>query len=300
MPAYFEKNGYQCPTDPLVAPFQYAFDMDLSLFDYMEKDSKAFQDFDTFMTASRNCRPIFADWFPVQEQILNGYQCAAKDEDNVLLVDVGGGRGQDLETFTSRFPTAPGRLILQDLSRTVEHAKLSPRIEVMAYDFMKPQPIKGSVSLFSLVPPAIPYRSSSNSTFYKTLTMRGGGEPEPPAAGARTYFFHYILHNWPDHLARTILRNTAAAMKPSYSKIILNELILPAKDCPQSTSWADMHMMAGLAALERNEKQWLELLKGTGLKVVKFWFPMESIDGVIELMLEDEKGQGEGMTNGHS
>ena len=122
--------------------------------------------------------------------------------------------------------------------------------------------------------------------------------------GARTYFFHYIIHNWPDPVARTILSNIAAAMKPGYSKIILNELILPARDCPQTSAWADMHMMTGFAALERSEKQWLDLVEGTGLKVVKFWFPEGSIDGVIELMLEDEvklkvNGEAAVETNGH-
>jgi hypothetical protein len=146
MPAYFEKNGYKCPTDPCAAPLQYALDTDLIFWDYIEKDPKAFCDFDTFMTASRKNRPIFADWFPVQEQILNGFQPVAKNENNVLLVDVGGGRGQDVEMFKNRFPTAPGRMILQDLPRAVMHAKVSPGIEVMAHDFMKPQPIKGSIS----------------------------------------------------------------------------------------------------------------------------------------------------------
>lgn len=292
MPTYFEKNGYKCPTDPVAAPFQYVFETDLSLWDYIEKHPKTLRDFDTFMTASRKNRPIFADWFPVQEQILNGYQCTAKDEDGVLLVDVGGGRGQDVETFKNRFPSAPGRLILQDLPRTVEHVELSKGIEAMAHDFMKPQPIKGKVSS-SIVPLATWERA--NLAFHIMLIM---GET---LAGARTYFFHYILHNWPNHLARTILANTAAAMEPGYSKIILNEYILPAKDCPQSASWADMHMMGGLAALERNEQQWRELAEGTGLKIVKFWFPEGSIDGVIELMLEDENRSDNGQveTNGH-
>ena len=146
MPAYFEKHGYKCPTDPCAAPLQYALGTDLSFWDYLEKDPKAFRDFDTFMTASRKNRPIFADWFPVQEQILNGFQPASEGQGSVLLVDVGGGRGQDLKTFKDRFPSAPGRLILQDLPRTVEHANLSPGIEAMTHDFMKPQPIKGRIS----------------------------------------------------------------------------------------------------------------------------------------------------------
>ena len=72
-------------------------------------------------------------------------------------------------------------------------------------------------------------------------------------------------------------------------------------------------MMGGLAALERSERQWLDLVEGTGLEIVKFWYPEGSIDGVIELMLvEDgkagaktngpvlEDGKGEVKTNGHS
>ena len=153
MPAYFEQTGYRCPTNPLAAPMQYAFGTDLGFWDMIEKDPRASQDFDTFMTASRKNRPIFADWFPVQKQILNGYQPAAEEkEGGVLLVDIGGGRGQDVETFKNRFPTAPGRLILQDLARAIEHATLSPGIEVMLHDFMEPQPIKGEASPFSPCP----------------------------------------------------------------------------------------------------------------------------------------------------
>ena len=151
MPAYFEKTGYRCPTDRLAAPIQYGLGTDLSLWDYIEKNPKVFRDFDTFMTASRKNRPIFADWFPVQKQILDGYQPAADNEDSVLLVDCGGGRGQDVETFNNRFPAAPGKLILQDLSRTVDHAKLSPEIEVMVHDFTKPQPVKGNASSFPVL-----------------------------------------------------------------------------------------------------------------------------------------------------
>lgn len=311
MPAYFERNGYKCPTEPRAAPLQYALDTDLIFWDYLERDPKALHDFDTFMTASRQNHLIFADWFPVQEQILNGYdKRAAKDGASVLLVDIGGGRGQDVETFKNRFPTAPGRMILQDLPRSVEHARLSPGIEAMAHDFMDPQPIKGSVSLFPLYfLLVLPILSLPDTDGSKPQTQRsiehadsegGDGEGDIPLplsllllAGARVYFFHYVLHNWPDRLARTILQNTAAAMEPGYSKIILNEYILPARDCPQTASWADMQMMGTLAALERSEKQWRQLVEGTGLKIVKFWFPEGSIDGVIELMLENCEGMGE-------
>lgn len=51
-------------------------------------------------------------------------------------------------------------------------------------------------------------------------------------------------------------------------------------------------MMGSLAALERSEKLWQELVRGTGLTVVRFWFPDGSIEGVIELMLEEDEHGG--------
>ena len=141
MPAYFAKHGYSCPTDPQNGPFQSVFSTPLGFFEYLERDSAAFKDFDTFMTASRAHRPVFAKWFPVQERLIDG---ASNDDNDVMMVDIGGGRGQDLRTFKEMYPSAPGRLILQDLGRTVAEANMSGGIEAMAHDFFKPQPVKGT------------------------------------------------------------------------------------------------------------------------------------------------------------
>ena len=110
------------------------------------------------------------------------------------------------------------------------------------------------------------------------------------SAGARAYFFHYVLHNWSDHLAVSILRNTASAMKPGYSKLFLKEHILPETNCPLLQTWADLHMMAGHSAGERSEKQFRELLELAGLEVVKFWYAEGNTDGVVEVMLGDTAG----------
>lgn len=59
------------------------------------------------------------------------------------MVDIGGGRGQDLMSFKDKFPNAPGRFILQDQPHVVESAHLSERVEKMGYDFFTPQPVKG-------------------------------------------------------------------------------------------------------------------------------------------------------------
>lgn len=106
-------------------------------------------------------------------------------------------------------------------------------------------------------------------------------------SGARVYFFHHILHNWPDGKVKEILQNTASSMTPGYSKLILNEFILPGKDCPCAPSWADIAMMADFSACERTEKQWRGLLGSVGFRDVGFWYPPDSIDGVIEAVLGD-------------
>ena len=46
-------------------------------------------------------------------------------------------------------------------------------------------------------------------------------------------------------------------------------------------------MMTLLAGSERTEKQFHELFAAAGLKVVKFWYPEGSFDGVVEAVLDE-------------
>ena len=99
------------------------------------------------------------------------------------------------------------------------------------------------------------------------------------------------MHNWPDAYVLNILSQVRTAMKPGYSRLILNEYILPPTNCPQSPSWADFHMMADGAACERTEKQFRALLRDAGFKEedgaeINFYLPPGgSIDGVVEAVL---------------
>ena len=143
MPAYFRNFGFESPTDSTNGPFQFAMNTKLSFFDYMAQDPQVSKEFDTFMTASRRMKPHWADWFPVQQRLLDGFVESSK-ETSTLLVDVGGGYGQDLEYFNKKFPSF-GHLVLQDLPRTIAEVKLSPEIEAMTYDFFTQQPIKSKL-----------------------------------------------------------------------------------------------------------------------------------------------------------
>lgn len=52
--------------------------------------------FNTFMEASRGSRSSWLEWFPVKEQVINWFDVSTRD---VLLVDLAGGRGRDIEEF---------------------------------------------------------------------------------------------------------------------------------------------------------------------------------------------------------
>jgi hypothetical protein len=96
------------------------------------------------MTGVRGSRPHWVHWFPIQEELING--SSGKDED-VLLVDVGGGKGHDLNKFITTFPDAKGRYVLEDLPVVIDDTyNRNPRIEAVKHDFFQKQPIQGMKS----------------------------------------------------------------------------------------------------------------------------------------------------------
>ena len=103
--------------------------------------------------------------------------------------------------------------------------------------------------------------------------------------GARVYYLRNVLHDWPDDKCKLILVHLASAMKPGYSKILLNELVLPDQGCGIIAAQVDITMMACCAATERSEKQWHELIDSAGLKIEKIWTDVPEAESIIELVL---------------
>lgn len=136
---HFRVNGYKCPTDSLNCPFQWTFATDLSFFRHMDQNPERQRDFNTFMSGNRGNRKHWSDWFPVESEIISA------DENDTLLVDVGGGKGHDLAKLLNKYPQMKGRLVLQDLPETISCIQLlSPGIHRMPHDFFTPQPVKGN------------------------------------------------------------------------------------------------------------------------------------------------------------
>jgi hypothetical protein len=136
-PKYFKESGHRCPTNPQDGLMQYAFQTKLQTFDFFSTMPHIIRDFNTFMGNTMGARDYWVQWYPVAEQILDD----AKEE-YPLIVDVGGGKGHDLQAFHEKFP-GKGRLILQDLPHVLEEiVELDPAIERMGYNFFEPQPVK--------------------------------------------------------------------------------------------------------------------------------------------------------------
>jgi hypothetical protein len=124
-------------------PFQYAFNVDQPAFQWWQQDPDLSENFNTFMTGVRGARPHWIQWFPIRERILNG---ASQDDKDVLLVDIGGGRGHDLHRFIETFSDTKGRFVLEDLPVVIDDYRgANARIEPLKHDMFTPQPIHGKV-----------------------------------------------------------------------------------------------------------------------------------------------------------
>jgi len=167
--------------------------------------------------------------------------------DAVLMVDVGGSHGHDIIGFHEAYPDLPGQLVLQDLPVQIEKIDRSTfpkEIEATGHDFFTPEPVQG----------------------------------------AKAYYLHMVLHDWPDSECVKILANIIPAMKKGHSKILLNEIVIPDRNANWFCTSLDILMMMVHAAQERTESDWRTLLETVGLKVTKIW----DCEGTPQKLIEAE------------
>lgn len=188
-------------------------------------------------------------FYPVAERLIEGFDSISSSD--VLLVDVGGGRGHDVSLFTSQHPTHPGRVVLQDrepviagVLESIDADAASHPFEAQAHDFFTPQPVRG----------------------------------------ARAYSLHSILHDWSDEDGVKILQNLVPALKRGYSRVLLNEIVVSEERPTLAATNMDLMMLAHFAVRERTEKEWRDILAQAGLRVVRVY----TYPGVAESLIEAE------------
>ncbi|KAL4978280.1 S-adenosyl-L-methionine-dependent methyltransferase [Aspergillus desertorum] len=250
-PAHFEARGYRAPQlGTLDGPFQNAHRSTLPFFEWLVANPPNLQHFDSFMSAYRAGKANWYDegFYPVQERLIDGFDERVSD---VLLVDVGGGRGHDVLTFAARHPGHPGKVILQDREPVIAGVLESTSADgnnrpftAAAHDFFRPQPV----------------------------------------VGARAYSLHSILHDWSDEDGVKILQNLVPALKKGYSRVLLNEIVVSEEKPTLAATNMDMMMLAHFAVRERTEKEWADILAHAGLRIVRIW----NYPGVAESLIEAE------------
>ncbi|KAL8923979.1 MAG: hypothetical protein Q9208_004263 [Pyrenodesmia sp. 3 TL-2023] len=159
-----------------------------------------------------------------------------------LLVDVGGNVGHDLDKFRQRYPDTAARLYLQDRPEVVRRSKCPDPVNKMGYDFFTPQPIRG----------------------------------------ARVYYMHGVLHDWPDEPACRILKMQKDALTPGHSTLLIHDHIVSEAPVHPHTTAYDLTMMVMVAGEERTEAKWRQLLMSAGYEMVKIWKSPMAVQGIIE------------------
>ena len=75
-------------------------------------------------------------------------------------------------------------------------------------------------------------------------------------------------------------------MTPGYSRLIINEMVIPDKAASLVAVARDIVMMTLAAAIERTEQQWRDIVGKAGLKVEGIWNDVTEAESVIVLMKE--------------
>ena len=149
LPSSLAKTNYKNPTDPKSCAFQEGFGTEEALFEWLPQHPDVVGDFSRWMKGQREGRANWLDWFPFEEQVSNAFRA-----DNVngaaMLIDIGGGLGQEIEAIKMKYPKLPGRFVLQDLQHSIDRALPVEGMELMAHDFFQAQPIKGRSHYLSL------------------------------------------------------------------------------------------------------------------------------------------------------
>ena len=99
---------------------------------------------------------------------------------------------------------------------------------------------------------------------------------------------HSVLHGFTDEGCQTILQQLVNAMEKGYSRILINEHVVPDIGASWRVTSLDWIMMAQVASFERTEAQWRGLLGSVGLKIVGIWTKEPGVESLIEAVLVED------------
>ncbi|KAI1778547.1 putative O-methyltransferase [Hypoxylon cercidicola] len=244
-PEFLSKTNYRKPLDDKASCYIDTFPEQKSFFQRCSANPVYQESFSSFMDVLAKGKRPWPQFYDTQT-LLDG---ADLSDNSPFVVDVGGHHGIDLVRVAEKHPDLPpGSLVLQDLPEVVESVKLTTdKIRTMAHD----------------------------------LFAEGA---EQPVKGARAYFMHTVLHDWSDETSVKILKQIAAVMKPGYSKVLINDIVIPSVGASCYQAAMDCLVLQA-SANERTEAVWSKVIEDAGLKLVKYYPDGRGYESVIEAEL---------------
>jgi O-methyltransferase domain/Dimerisation domain len=103
---------------------------------------------------------------------------------------------------------------------------------------------------------------------------------ESVPTGGDAYLLRWILHDWNDQKAATILRNCHQSM-PDTAKLLLFEGILPPGNEPSPLKFFDTVMLMMTGGRERTEEEYRSLLRSNGFELTQV-IPTPSLVSILE------------------
>ncbi|KAL9093042.1 MAG: hypothetical protein Q9165_004180 [Trypethelium subeluteriae] len=239
---YFAQHGYVSPTDAKNSPAAFARGYkDMSFFETLTKDPGRLTAFNVAMGATNAIGVnVIATTYPFWQ---------LGEEGKIVLVDVGGGRGQALQEIRRTYPDMKGKMVLQDLKHVLDEGTLQgeDQVELCPYNFL---------------------------------------EEVQPIEGAKAYFLKSIFHDWPDDSCRTILRNMKPAMRGHDSRLLVCETVLRDEQPNARDALRDINMLV-IAGKERSVKQWDDLLQSENFVIETIHGLDGRMSAIIEARLKE-------------
>ena len=99
-------------------------------------------------------------------------------------------------------------------------------------------------------------------------------------AGGDAYVMKWIIHDWDDQKAITILRNCRNEMKPN-GKLILVDCVVPETNEPHFSKFIDLNMLVMTGGKERTKEEFEQLLADAGFKLLRV-IPTDVPTSIVE------------------
>ncbi|ETN42025.1 uncharacterized protein HMPREF1541_03964 [Cyphellophora europaea CBS 101466] len=245
VPSFLDSISHRNPEDPANGPFQHANNMrDQPLYLYFNQDPAMGARFGGMIQMYNAGKPFFWEdnFYPLQERLCKD---GPTTDDDILLVDIGGGDAGDLGRLRKAFPDLKGRLILQELAYIVDRSERDG-FEAQVGDWNELQPVKGAREYM---------------------------------------LHHILHDFSSDDDCRRILNNIIPAMEKGFSKLLIKDLMIPDRNAPWAFTAMDVNVMQSVCGQERTESQFRSLLESVGLKIAGVWRHEKALDVVIEAEL---------------